>query len=84
MWLVVLSDQLPIIALVGHYLTNQLMGREPLRKRIAALINKPCSPLITSGINSRFQELFQTCGQVTHVFLTLAPLNIAVSFDLHA
>ena len=62
MWLIVLSDQLPIIALVGRYLTNQLMGREPIRKRIAALINKPCSSSITSGINSRFQELFQTCG----------------------
>ncbi len=26
-WLVVLSDQLPIVALVGHYPTNQLIGR---------------------------------------------------------
>ncbi len=30
MWLVVLSDQLPIIALVSHYLTNKLIGRSPL------------------------------------------------------
>ena len=29
-WLTILSDQLPVIALVGRYLTNQLMGREPL------------------------------------------------------
>ena len=50
------------------------MGREPLLKRIAALIKIPCSTLITSGINSRFQELFQTWGQITHAFLTLAPL----------
>ena len=50
------------------------MGREPLLKRIAALIKIPCSILITSGINSRFQELFQTWGQITHAFLTLAPL----------
>ena len=32
-WLVVLSDQLPVIALVSHYLTNKLIGREPIPKR---------------------------------------------------
>ncbi len=26
-WLVILSDQLPVIALVGHYPANKLMGR---------------------------------------------------------
>ncbi len=26
-WLIVLSDQLPIVALVGHYPTNWLIGR---------------------------------------------------------
>ncbi len=29
-WLIILSDQLPIVALVSHYLTNKLMGREPI------------------------------------------------------
>ena len=29
-WLIVLSDQLPIVALVSRYLTNKLMGRGPL------------------------------------------------------
>ncbi len=33
MWLIVLSDQLPIIALVGHYPTNKLIGRSPLPLR---------------------------------------------------
>jgi hypothetical protein len=32
-WLIVLSDQLPIAALVSHYLTNKLMGRGPLPMR---------------------------------------------------
>ena len=32
-WLIVLSDQLPIIALVGHYPTNKLIGREAVLKR---------------------------------------------------
>ncbi len=27
MWLIILSDQLPIVALVGHYPTNELIGR---------------------------------------------------------
>ena len=31
-WLTILSDQLPIVALVGRYLTNKLMGREPIPK----------------------------------------------------
>ncbi len=26
-WLIILSDQLPVFALVSHYLTNKLMGR---------------------------------------------------------
>ena len=37
-WLAVLSDQLPIIALVGHYPTNQLIGRSPLQMRFSAFL----------------------------------------------
>ena len=29
-WLIILSDQLPVLALVSHYLTNKLMGRGPV------------------------------------------------------
>ena len=32
-WLIILSNQLPIIALVSHYLTNKLIGRRPILKR---------------------------------------------------
>ena len=32
-WLIVLSDQLPIVALVSRYLTNKLMGRGPVPVR---------------------------------------------------
>jgi hypothetical protein len=32
-WLIVLSNQLPISGLVSRYLTNYLMGREPISKR---------------------------------------------------
>jgi hypothetical protein len=29
-WLIILSDQLPVVALVSRYLTNKLMGRGPI------------------------------------------------------
>ncbi len=32
-WLIVLSDQLPVGALVGRYPTNKLIGREALPER---------------------------------------------------
>ncbi len=32
-WLIVLSDQLPVGALVSRYLTNKLIGRGPISKR---------------------------------------------------
>ena len=32
-WLIILSDQLPVLALVSRYLTNKLIGRKPLLKR---------------------------------------------------
>ncbi len=32
-WLIIPSDQLPIVALVGHYPTSQLIGRIPLTRR---------------------------------------------------
>ncbi len=38
MWLIILSDQLPIIALVGRYLTNKLIGHKPLPKHPKVLI----------------------------------------------
>jgi hypothetical protein len=32
-WLAVLSDQLPVVALVGRYPTNKLIGRGPIPDR---------------------------------------------------
>ena len=32
-WLIVLSDQLPVVALVSRYPTNKLIGREAIPKR---------------------------------------------------
>src|SRR5438046_3698876 len=36
-WLIILSDQLPIGALVGRYPTNKLIGRRLLLRRLAPL-----------------------------------------------
>ena len=43
-WLVVLSDQLPVIALVSRYLTNKLIGRGLIKKRqvTPALVSEGC------------------------------------------
>ena len=41
-WLIVLSDQLPIDALVGRYPANKLMGRGLIRDR------RPKLPLVTA------------------------------------
>ncbi len=35
-WLIILSDQLTIVALVGFYPTNKLMVRGPILKRLLA------------------------------------------------
>ena len=35
MWLIVLSDQLSVVALVSRYLTNKLIEREPIPKRLS-------------------------------------------------
>ncbi len=36
-WLVTLSSQLPVLALVGHYPANKLIGRGPVLRRIAPI-----------------------------------------------
>ena len=41
-WLIVLTDQLPVDGLVGHYPTNNLMGRTPLRQRLATFLALAC------------------------------------------
>ena len=33
LWLIILSDQLPVVGLVSRYLTNNLIGRKPIQER---------------------------------------------------
>jgi hypothetical protein len=44
MWPFTLSGRLPIFGLVGRYLTNYLIGREPISHRIAPLTPVPSAP----------------------------------------
>ena len=77
-WLIILSDQLPVLALVSHYLTNKLIGRGLIIMRQAlrspALELLRCLKSSTSGISLPFGKLFQTLRQITHVLRTLSPL----------
>ena len=85
-WPVTLSGRLPVEALVSHYLTNKLIGREsiPNRKTFQTVPMRIC---FISSISSGFPKLFQSLGQVTHVLLTRSPLippaSWGSSFDLH-
>ena len=57
MWPFNLSVRLPIVDLVSRYLTNYLIGREPIFKRIAPLTSAPCDTVVLCGITTRFQVL---------------------------
>ena len=63
-WLVILSDQLTIVALVSHYLTNKLIVRRPLPKRINPLIRRSYAVLATlSGGYSSLWGMFPRVTQ---------------------
>ncbi len=64
LWLVVLSDQLPVIALVSHYLTNKLIGSMPLPERLAALPRRDYPVLIP--ISRSYPRLGGRYKLVTH------------------
>ena len=77
-WLIILSDQLPVVALVGRYPTNKLIGREPILKcqvrRSPAFLTAPAGAVVSFGISSPFGGLSRARGLVTLVLLTPAPL----------
>ena len=93
MWPFNLSVRLPIVGLVSHYLTNYLIGREPIYQRIAPLVQERCLPRTLCGISVLFRTLSPSDRQVAHVLLTRPPLSydifrpkasvIITPFDLH-
>ena len=76
MWPINLSVRLPIVGLVGRYLTNCLIGREAILQRINPLVGSSCGNPTLCGISNRFQLLFPTEGQVPHALLTRPPLGL--------
>ena len=93
MWPFNLSVRLPIVDLVSRYLTNYLIGREPISQRIAPLIALSCDIAMLCGISICFQMLSPSERQVAHALLTRPPLSFKVvvpknsfskaPFDLH-
>ena len=75
MWPITLSGRLPIVGLVGRYLTNYLMGRELTPDRIAPLTPSSCDIVVLCGISSCFQLLSPCLGQIAHALLTRPPLE---------
>jgi hypothetical protein len=88
-WPFTLSGRLPIVALVGRYPANQLMGRELISYRIPPLTPAPCSAVVLCGISSRFRLLSPCMRQIAHALLTRPPLSHFVAsysitpLDLH-
>ena len=60
-WPVALSGRLPVVALVGRYLTNKLIGREPILDR-RSFPPRQMPARVVSGISSCFQLLSQSQG----------------------
>ncbi len=78
MWPIILSNRLPIVALVGRYPANKLMGRGliSVRKHIQRPSFLKQFSLSVFGISSRFQLLFPIQRQIVHALLTRAPLYL--------
>ena len=72
-WPITLSGRLPVVALVGHYPTNKLIGRGPIPHR-KSFPPTTMRQLVISGIRPSFPGLSQSAGQITHVLLTRSPL----------
>ncbi len=78
-WLIILSDQLPVVALVGRYPTNKLMGRGlvlrqelPRRGPLSLFLPKMKESYTVLAPVSRGCPPSE--GLITHVLLTRAPL----------
>ncbi len=54
-WLIILSDQLSISGLVGHYPTNYLMDREPILQRPKTLTSEAEASVVSCGISYPFE-----------------------------
>ena len=82
MWPVALSGRLPVVALVSHYLTNKLIGREVIFNR-KTFQNHRClrfSSPVLALVSQGYPEPKGRYPRVTHPCATNVLLR---SFDLH-
>ena len=82
-WLVILSDQLRIVGLVSLYLTNYLIRRGPLPKRINPLIRRSYAALATlsgsySSLWGKFPRVTQPSAARRHSSL-FTPLTLFIT-----
>ena len=89
-WLIVLSDQLPVFALVSRYLTNKLIGREtiPEQRTISSTRHVserryPVLVQVSLGYPSLWGR-FLTCYAPVRHFPRPPLREKRFSFDLHA
>ena len=75
MWLIVLSDQLTVFALVGHYPTNKLIVNRPVLKRIAALV------LLHLRYYAQFPGAIPNFKGGICLLLTRSPLDTSIHQD---
>ena len=86
MWLIILSDQLGIVALVSHYLTNKLIPPGHIQSRKAR--RSPAFLLrdyaVLALLSKRYPPLIGTFRCITHPFATRHQVQAPVlPFDLH-
>ena len=81
-WLIILSDQLWIVALVGRYPTNKLIHRRTLQKRIAALVRRPYAVL--APLSESCPPLPGRSLRVTHPSATRAEAPVRLACVRHA
>ncbi len=81
-WLIVLSDQLPIVALVGRYPTNKLIGRGTILEWPKPFPLRAYAVLAT--VSSDYSPLQGRFPRVTHPSATrVSGASPGPSFDLH-
>jgi hypothetical protein len=78
-WLIILSDQLLIIALVSFYLTNKLIRRRPFPKRSKALIRR--SHAVLDTISGAYPSLWGTFQRVTQPSAARQHSHLLLDFD---
>ena len=76
-WLIVLSDQLTIVVLVGHYPTNKLIVRGLLKERPKPFPHRAYAVL--AAVSSSYPPLQGSFPRVTHPCATLSEESVRLA-----